>query len=547
MLIEKLKHISFYSHKFIIVLILFISLLLRINVFTHSGSPSYYYIQPDYARDYLIANHIIKYHEFPLDIHSSPGTVGPPTYFYLLSFFLFLKNNIVFLGFINIFLQIAVLISIYLLARAIFNKETGLISLILYGLNPQIVDQSYFVWQPWVMQPFLLLSYLFLFLAYKKRNYKLLISSIGLFVFSLAIHSSPFALLPAFIVLAFYVLRSQKKQIKLVKYLGMIIAFIGTYAVMYFPLYLAIKTTSTHSHPASINQFLTNLGHFSLSEIVRGIWPAVETLLGYLFVTPSYLSMSIISFCFLILGISYLLYKKDYTKRIYFNLIICTIIYFCFIASIVPKMTNQELPPHYFTPIFSLIIIAVAELMRWIFSKNFFITSLLPLAIIIFFQLFYPTLKSQFSLSFRNFANQPTSFITIPSYNNPAIEAIKNEIWSIQRKEHQPKLNFFQIRTYGDFWDNYATPLLFVPLEQDLNTKLVSLNANSSAIHHLDMITSDTYIFVACTFPITGFSDEQIDHCLKKFYKNNNHLIVKNIYSQKPYAIFLAKKVVTPN
>lgn len=88
---------------------------------------------PDYYRDFLVANHIVRYGEIPLTGPDNKfgSTLSSPFYFYFLAMFLLINDNIVFLGVINIFLQFFLLILVYFLARNLFGEDVAIIAVLL--------------------------------------------------------------------------------------------------------------------------------------------------------------------------------------------------------------------------------------------------------------------------------------------------------------------------------------------------------------------------------------------------------------------------------
>ena len=90
-LIHFWKFLLFHRHEVLLVCILCAALLLRLDSF-HDNHYSY---QSDYNRDYLVAHHIVAYHEFPLTGPDGEfGSAGnSPAYFYLLTLPLLLKDE----------------------------------------------------------------------------------------------------------------------------------------------------------------------------------------------------------------------------------------------------------------------------------------------------------------------------------------------------------------------------------------------------------------------------------------------------------------------
>ncbi|MBI4067226.1 phospholipid carrier-dependent glycosyltransferase [Candidatus Gottesmanbacteria bacterium] len=155
--------------KILLSIILLICLLLRVSQIDYPFAFKW----GDGERDTLVANHIVSYQEYPLigphGLLSEKGLHNSPFYYYFLAFFLYFYNSPITLALLNISLQLLTLVILYLLGKNLFGEKVALLSTLLFGLNPHLISQSEYIWQPYVSQPFGLTSFYLLFLAFSKK------------------------------------------------------------------------------------------------------------------------------------------------------------------------------------------------------------------------------------------------------------------------------------------------------------------------------------------------------------------------------------------
>lgn len=144
----------------ILLLIILAGFVLRMPYLDYPLSQIFWW--GDGSRDFLVASHIIKYSELPgigpYNLLAPAGIHNSPVYFYALAGLLFFFNHPLTLAFFNIILQTASLILVYLIARKMFGITPALLATAIFAFNPQIIKQSEYVWQPYLMQPVALLS-----------------------------------------------------------------------------------------------------------------------------------------------------------------------------------------------------------------------------------------------------------------------------------------------------------------------------------------------------------------------------------------------------
>ena len=149
----------------LLVILLLIGFYIKISALA-------YPIITEAGRDYLISYHIYAYNEFIFAGPSSSAisdSLYSPLLYYLLALFLMIEDSIFSFGLINIFFQTFTIIVIYLIAKNLFNSRTALIASTLFTFSFVALLQASHVWQPYMMQPFINLTYLLLILAYVKK------------------------------------------------------------------------------------------------------------------------------------------------------------------------------------------------------------------------------------------------------------------------------------------------------------------------------------------------------------------------------------------
>ncbi len=242
-----------YWAEIVLGVLLLTALVIRLHFVTY---PILLPDDGDTSRDYLIARHIAIFHEFPLVgpwNGAMQGFWNSPLYYYWLAFFVRMYDSILFVGLVNVILQIASGAVVYEIAKRIAGKSAGLIAAILFLLSDIAVVQSRAFWQPYSMQPFFLCMVLSFILAFQKKNNTWLLGALVLFVISGAMHNSAFGELPVVAVASIYLLFHNKTTLRSLFTLGF--AVFDAFLLCYAPVIVAMRTalspiTRTLSHAA---------------------------------------------------------------------------------------------------------------------------------------------------------------------------------------------------------------------------------------------------------------------------------------------------------
>lgn len=473
-----------YKIVLILVILIEVSFLMRLHQW-YSIS-----FHDESSRDYLVANHIYKYHEFPLAGPHDEGRYflrNSPFYFYFLSMFLYIQDSLNFLELVNISLQLANILIIYLLAKRLFGIYPALLSSTIFALGNYFISQSNILWQPYIMQPFVNLSYLLLVIGYQKRKYSVLITSLVIFLLSATLHRSALAQLPLMLTLIFFILKSWKAN--LVTYISTAITFIVINLLLYLPVLF--------SNLGSINtaqSLIINTSREELSRLLPGI---------------------------LLVLLSYLLLGKGTHRRISFIMMVAIFLQFSLAAFF--GLTDIR----YFTPILALFVILVSAAIIQ-FCQRSKLHNLIGIALVVFvITTISPNLYGKFINSLR--AGKKADF--------PPAAVVVNKVVEIKKTDKFPDYKFFRVVTYrnGSRYGRIEAAF-WVPLEKNLNQKFLTVDENTLLnntfydINNYYETNSNNYYFIIC------YEYHNLDHineyCLNNFLRENKSFSIVDLIYQ---------------
>lgn len=508
------------------------------DTFTFHGGES--------ARDYLIASHVARGEQFLL---LGPDNAGgqsflknSPVYFYILSLFLLVKNDFLFLVFASIALWLVTVVFVYLLARRAFGAPQALIAALLFSFIPIFWQRSSFIWQPYIMMPFINLSYVFMLFAHLKKSFPLLLAGLGTAVLAGAVHNPAFASLAIIALIALFLMKKWRKQIR--HYCGALIVVVTSALILYSPVfaYLAahdnllnflenlagnntgggIQSLITHSLSDFFNKFsgeaLKLIHHFaSLPFTENVVFFNIRNALA-LFV--------------LIATAIYFFSKRAGEKKIYIFFILLAIIWQLTLVSLLKIGGGYQ----YTAPIFGILAIAISEIAYSTIRKNKIIAmGIFALFAGIFFPLFFKAPQDTINL-----AQNHSELRINRSIIGNAASAIAKEVVAIQRKERYRNPDFFRIWSFADdpgLRRFNMDAILLIPLEKKFHKRLTAFNHEREL---LDQTNSSTYIFIACY----GIKSSKCPGYFYEALKNRpskSYTILKQVYSHDVLTLYLAK------
>jgi len=551
------------SNRFHVALVCFILILSIYLRFYQFAQPETWGAldNGDYGRDYIVANHIVKYGEFPAN--GPDERLGSmwvsPLYFYILSIVLLVNNDIKFLSLFNVFLQILSLLGVYALARTLLGKGTGLIALTLFGLSNAIIWQSYIIWQPHVMQPFIILSYLLLALGYQRRSISLLISSIASFWVSITLHYSVLAILPAYLVLLILAFRKAGAKTKDYMQAGMVAIAIG--ALLYAPAIIFMDDITNEL--SNITSVIFSHIELSIPILIGNLMDRVSTLFSFFldndavfFRPPSYnvfLIYTAMGVMFVALAVYFLKKRKDEQYYAMFA-ITSTIASFLLIAA----FFRYDFYWWYLTPIMSLFVIVLSELVYRIGGRNI-LTSVARTGVVlglVYILLGNTTLWNQVKETpLKKVVARTFTFFTSGKgvdTANPTLQSILHEINTLS--DTQQNLNFFDFRIFSDYNESLLNvddaDILWAQLEYQLNARLVMVDSFAER-DYSPIVKQPIYIFLLCrrknniSHLVYWPEDNALSNkkCLNAFSGElSGYFLERQIYSSEVQSIFLMKR-----
>jgi hypothetical protein len=194
----------------------------------------------DWQKQYLVANHIVRFREFPLvgdELSVFFGLhVTSPVYYYLFGFVLWLHNSMLFAQVVWLSLSMLAIVCVYLVAKDLFSPLVGLFACALFGFSFAYVQQ---LGQPANIstgQALLYLSFVALVRSYKRKDFALLLWAIVAYCGASVIYGGGFGVLPVFAVGVALTLKSQQAPAK--RYLGSLALAGFVLLAAYFPIIL---------------------------------------------------------------------------------------------------------------------------------------------------------------------------------------------------------------------------------------------------------------------------------------------------------------------
>jgi len=507
-----------------LIILLMLGLLMRIQVFRSQFSVGAQL--DDTNRDYLVAHHMVAYNEYPYrGPDSAWGRFNSPAYFYLIAAPLLVRNSFVVLGFFNVILQLLAVLFVFMLARTLFGIGTAFIAAILFGFNQAILFQSAFVWQPHVVQPFVILSYVLLAWGYTKQKFSYLVASIAFFSFSVTLHNSVLAVAPFFL---FFLLLGIKNLGGSVKHYG-IAAFTGvvSFGLLYAPLFFYLKGAWTH-------QFDFLLSNLHVSTAAAFLLPTYGMLSRVFLGTADISALSI--FVIFTVATATLYYFLDpersiQQKKVMLAMALC-IAWLLFAASFLPFRGAPKVS--YFTPVLGLAFIFVAEIVNSLRAWAFKIV-----LVVLILYLSTPYIFPGIRLAVRQFVTDPVAFFSVPYQPPPFLAAVQGEIVKIKESEKRDGYDFFGFRVYaqeqnGQYERRLSEEIFWNPLEIEMQMKLTKIDDN--AIRNYQPLTDEQYVFLAC--------DDGADTrpCLDAFLKDSPGYEPQKSFLAQPYQMYLTRR-----
>lgn len=507
---------------FLLVVLLLVCFLVRVQradypIMENGGEGS---------RDYLVASHITKYHEYiqigPYNGGTNNLLKNSPVYYYLISLPLYINNDISTLIFANILLQLLSIALIYLLAQKMFGIKTALAAALIFAFMPEILRDSNSIWPPYVMQPFVIGSYFCLYRAYTKSSLKYLLLGLTTLTFAIAIHNSALAQLPIYAALSLIVAREIKTNRS--KYILILLSVVLPIIILYWPVLLYYAKPDPLARFINHQPFLVN----SPEEFAQLLTNSLQNLTRLLHFTNTVKTFSLDSIFLAVFFLAVTLYKnsRDSKAQKKFMLVLfCAVMTQILFASILPAARWS----FYQTPTLALFCILIAGIIFCSYKKNYLFLGLKMFIIVFIAGTLVVELVESKKTDLKN-----TQII------NQATQSVKKELLEVQSQEKFPELNFFRVMSSIPHPNTISDAVLWVPLEKEFNQKFTKTsNQNSRSFEDLN---TDRYVFLACYY-YKSFPNGNRE-CLDRFL--TSHIFYSHfstIYSDDLLTIYLTKRI----
>ncbi len=516
----------------LVVLLLLLSIVIRANRLDIVFDPE------DTHLDYLAGHQLVRYGEIPLSGSGNPVLIDSPLYYYIVSVFVALYDNLLFLSIANfVIIQPLFFIILYGLAATLFNRWAGVIAVTLAVTSFEYVAMGGYFFQTNVMQVFANASFLFLALAARKKQRKFQYVSVAMMAIAMAIHHSTLSLLPLFTVILALTIPHESRVNGLIR-LGIFWALL--LIVFHIPILLLfaiepsvpvrILGTISSGHVVSIAEFIQkfflNLMQFFYAFSLRWSEGIVQwnSLFGVVLAGSLYRYMR------------YASQKDRYSVGFIALFILQLVIFASFLRVGVWNFT--------FTSLAGLYIIGVSAAIHHWWTGLWYHKAIGVGALFVCLYVFsnaFVFLKppSEPRLNRWKITKQSTKAIGDAVQEIALLEKYQDfSFFQIQRVHHRPEGGFF-VDVYSQSGIQIIDDLLYWPaLQTSLGGRFVRMERDGS---FPTILNGDTYVFVICDStraPFVGSED-----CLKRYIADRpGYRFIRHIYAKDPITIELVRR-----
>lgn len=492
--------IKFSLLDFVFIICLFSVIFLRFYHFEQT-----YNWGSDNVRDFLVAKHIVEYHDFqwisPWAAGSQNYLANSVFYYYFLAIFYFFSSGQVlyYQLIVAIFSMLIVIIYAHLFGKLLFKDKIMRYGVVLlFCLLPPINLYGRSVFQPHFVVPFLMMSFYYFLAAFHQKSIKKLSLAVISYFFAFNMHYSTLIMLPwvlgVTVYLQYQISNTQKFRFKsfLLSQLNSpsLIIFLGFCFLIFNQSMIKGIDRGLLFFSAFFNKIFVINSHLHFKNMMNNLTVLTSNIVG-----NSEFNFAVFLLCLSIFLIFVLFFLK---KKTFYSLSLFSIFLFLpFVFLVVHSDFN--LPENYFV-VFYLVL-------------PFFITSVLAsLNKKLSYVLFFIVLSSFTFLSIKQFNNFRFSSNrkVIEKYNLSAI-AIGEDA----------KLN---LTNPSDFFifviDNqldWSSPAFWFYLEKNLNLQLVK---NSQYKYNVvsNRETSKN-IYLICDNSNVTWNKGKENWCLERFTK----------------------------
>ena len=205
------------------------------------------------------------------------------------------------------------------------------------------------------------------------------------------------------------------------------------------------------------------------------------------------------------------------------------------IATLVSVSPLIPFPIRYFTPLFGIMIIFIAEIAVGFLSKNPFFLPINMVLVSLLVFVFSPHIINNLTATASNIFINHKNFFSFAYTRPPFISAVEKELYAIQEIEQRRDFYFFGVQTFR-FGKNdpFSNEIFWAPLERDLKVPLIAVLNDPQRDYA--PIGDPLYLFLSCGQP----SDTEKE-CFAPFtVQFPRYYIQKKIYDYP--SIYLARR-----
>ncbi len=483
----------------------------------------------DFLGVYLTSHHMIAYKEFQF-FGEANGVYAilpnSPFYDYLLSTFLLIKDSIWTLAIVNLLFQCISLVSLYGIAYLLFGKRVAILVGLYVALNQRFINQSQWVWQPTIAQPFFYGSYFFLVYSYIHKNIRALIPSVFLFIGAMGIGLYGMVLLPLFLI----GIEITQRHIGITPYKRFILPLlcIGGSIFVYLPVLLHVMRMDQVLFFLHPDPYIDSIAHF-LPRIVENITTVLSAVTrGTL---PFFTWQNTVAMSIIMIETAFYLWHLRRSKRHMY----AVSLFACIILTIVAASLLDESSKHRFVSITGLCIILLCEIVCSFWEQGKKYLTVIGIAALLSMSVVGPAyLHDVWNKPSISVQQERVVAAMLPTLNE--IKHIYGPLWP----EH------FKIATYNiTSLNNPAADTFWVLLEEKTQTKLTKIAYPGTWGHNfVPLGTFPSYVFIVCTLYET--QEGASSGCLPKFaHDYPNHKNITMIYEGMgpfgTYHVYVAK------
>lgn len=494
------------------VLLVFLAIFLCVVRF-HSFPDIIDMQQIDMYRDYLVADHIVTNHEYPLSgpQNSFSSFRNSPAYYYLLAFFLLIYNDFLFLQLINILLQICSGILLFFLYRKFSNTIIAFAGTVLYTTSYAFLTHSFYLWQPYLMESILIGAFLLYADYIVKADIKKMYWSFFLLILAFALHLSVLPVLLFLSALAMY--REYQNKGPYIK----LLLLISTLLVVFFaPTVWVYLTEKQYTNISSAHIFDTQL---SFTHIANKLYYNVT----FFFKNSFYEYYNLLLFSSLIPFIGYF-FKHDSNKNSIAWSMVMVVFHFVVLTTV-----SRVAFSHYYIPILPAYFFLLAYTWFHLIKDVRFSTILYYCVIVILLYVF--TLNGK--------ALTPIKADLSYTEITRGTQALSKSIQNLSKIDRQAKNNFQIVIIWKDLYklDWQDSPFFMPQLEKSLDTQIAFVTNNKNS---LKILNGQHYLYLMC------YDYSSISTCTKTAESlNKPYKMSETIYEGENYQILLYRQAIS--